>query len=226
MILIAVASVYFGSFQYTANRQRWSYSITLQREAPRGLPPTTVPATNVRITLTPEAAAGGRVVRASLSGSNDIPDALLELEEKGPVAFEKGWCFACTSDSNLVLDSLKPPVATLSERLSSQIISVGHVVLSLQVLSRKSTQDVPSAIVTKGIISRGDKREQLYFTAILRESRFVSLTIMQGANDQDISSIVSIVPDENAVFAPLPLLFLSCYVSEMVGGQGHGVCSP
>ena len=175
------------------------------------------------VTFTPEVAPHHRqIVRVSLTGANVIPDALVALEESDDVTRETGWCMACASDSDPGFATLAPSVPTLPGSLTTQIVRWGSIELRLQNLSSgPDSNGRQEDTVIKGTVSRMGKPEYIYFIATLRASSIVSLDLFEtAARDGYVSGSVSMVPLQSTGTSLVPLLFLSCYVSDMLDGRG------
>lgn len=205
----------------------WSYSITLQRESAPGLPPTTVPPATIHMSFAPinEQVGNERIVNVSLSGANVPQNAIVTLDDLDDGAYEAGWCVGCASDSARQIIKCTPLVPVLSQALMSQRIRLNNATLALQVVGSNRQQPASRGeTVVSGILSRIDNPREVYFTAYLRGQRIVSLSLFKVVAPQGyFEGNLSIVPDTGSEGAPLPLVFMSCYLSALLGY--NGLCS-
>ena len=99
---------------------------------------------------------------------------------------------------------------------------LGSIELRLQNLSSgPDSNGRQEDTVIKGTVSRIGKPEYIYFIATLRASSIVSLDLFETATrDGYVSGSVRMVPLQSTGTSLVPLLFLSCYVSDMLDGRG------
>lgn len=119
--------------------------------------------------------------------------------------------------------ALTPAVPALPQALKSERVQYGNIVLNLQLVSWNAHQATlrPGETQFTGILSRAGKRQQAYFIASVRNAQIASLDIFEVmAPEGYVQGHVSVESEEGAGGAPLPIVFLSCYLIDLLNNSG------